>query len=347
VSPGMLAIRADADAGIGLGHAMRCFALAETWCARGGEAVFFSGAALPGPVLERLDDAGIAHRVFAAPDSGDEFAEGAAGIGARWLVVDGAFATPGYLVRVRKAGLPVLLLDDAASAARYPCDLLLNQNVQAVVEGYAGRTEAKVLTGPHFALIRADMRESVRPRTVEDRPQRILVLVGGADPGGHLETLAQAAASALRQAGLGDGHVDAVIGPASGWQPPADAGPVISYHRGVKDMGTLIAKADLAISSAGSTVWELCLQGTPMILGASVPVEEPVGAGMAAKEAALYIGRFSECSEEQLVAETVRVLQDSAVRRKLSTTAAALVDGRGAERVIEAMLAFGTGNASS
>lgn len=340
----MLAIRADADARIGLGHAMRCFALAEEWCAQGGEAVFFSGAALPDPVLARLDDAGIGHQTFADSDDGCEFAEVAAGIGARWLVVDGVFATPGYLDRVGKAGVPVLLLDDEASAERHPCDLLLNQNVQASSGGYAGRTEAKVLVGPGFALIRADMRENIQPRTIPDRPRRILVLVGGADPGGHLEALVEAAVTALRQAGIGDGRVDAVIGPASAWRPPADADPMITYHRGVRDMGALIAGADLAISSAGSTVWELSLHGTPMILSASVPVEEPVGAGMAAKQAAVYLGRFSECPAEQLVAEIVRLLQDSAARRTLSATASSLVDGRGTERVIDAMLEIGAGN---
>lgn len=343
----MLAIRADADARIGLGHAMRCFALAETWCAQGGEAVFFSNAALPDPVLARLDDTGIEHRTFAALDTGAEFAVAAAGIGARWLVVDGSFATPGYLDLVHNAGLPILLLDDAASAERYPCDLLLNQNVQASPDQYTGLTGARVLAGPGYALIRADMRRAVPPRRIPDRPQRILVLVGGSDPGGHLEALAQAAAQALLKAGLGDGHVDAVIGPASIWQPPADAGPMIAYHRCVTDMAALIGKADLAISSAGSTVWELSLQGTPMILGASVPVEEPVGAGMAARGAALYLGRFADCPAEQLVAETVRVLQDSDVRRKLSATASALVDGRGAERVIDAMLGIGAGTGIS
>ena len=285
--------------------------------------------------------------MLSAPDKGHDFAEAAAGTGARWLVIDGSFATPGYLDLVGKAGLPVLLLDDAASAKRYPCDLLLNQNVQASPDQYTGRTGARILAGPGYALIRADMRRAALPRTIPERPQRILVLVGGADPGGHLEALAQAAAQALLKAGFGDGHVDAVIGPASTWQPPADAGPMIAYHRGVKDMSAMIGKADLAISSAGSTVWELSLQGTPMILGASVPMEEPVGAGMAAKGAALYLGRFSDCPAEQLVAETVRVLQDSAVRRTLSNTAAALVDGRGTERVIGAMLAFETGNGSS
>lgn len=340
----MLAIRADADARIGLGHAMRCFALAEAWRAHGGEAIFFSGAALPDTVLSRLEDAGIGHRIVVIPDRGAEFAEAAVGAGACWLVVDGPFASPGYLDRVWKAGLPLLLLDDIAAAEQFPCNLLLNQNVQALEDAYAGRTEAKVLAGPRFALIRADMRENLRPRIIADRPQRILVLVGGADPGGHLEHLAKAAERALLQAGVENGNVDAVIGPASRWQPPADAGPSIIYHRGVKDMGTLIANSDLAISSAGSTVWELSLQGTPMILGASVPVEEPVGAGMSAKGAALYLGRLSECPAEQLVAEIVRVLQDSAVRRELSTAASALVDGSGTERVIDAMLGLKAGN---
>ena len=344
VSPGILALRVDADARIGLGHAMRCFALAEEWCARGGQAVFFSGAELPGPVRARLDGAGIAHMVLAGPDNGGRFAEAASRMHAHWLVVDGSFASPDYLDRLRAGRSRILLMDDAASGEYYPCDLLLNQNVQASVEAYADRTDAKVLAGPGFALIRADMRENIPPRIIPDLPRRILVLVGGADPGGHLEGLTEAAVKAFRQAGITESRIDAVVGPASAWRPSANIDPMITYHRDVKDMSGLISQAGLVVSSAGSTVWELSLHGAPMILGASVPIEEPVGASMAAKGAALYLGRLSECPVQQLVAEIIRLLHDSTVRRKLSATASTLVDGRGAERVNGAMLAFDVGN---
>ena len=219
--------------------------------------------------------------------------------------------------------------------------------MQASVEAYADRTDAKVLAGPSFALIRADMRENIPSPIIPELPHRILVLAGGADPGGHLEALTGAAVKAFQQVGITDGRIDAVVGPASAWRPSAHSDPMITYHRDVEDMGGLISQAGLVVSSAGSTVWELSLHGAPMILGASVPVEEHVGAGMAAKGAALYLGRLSECRVQQVVAEIIRLLHDVALRRKLSATASTLVDGRGAERVTGAMLALDAGKGAT
>lgn len=342
MSPGVLAVRADADARIGLGHMMRCFALAEGWRARGGAATVFAAGSVPEQVAGRLKAAGIGFRILSNPQDGAAFASAAREIGADWLVVDGPFANSAYLEAARTAG-PVLLLDDSATAARYPTDLLLNQNVQADDACYAGRTEARILAGPRYALIRAELRRDTRARAVSDNPTRILVLVGGADPNGYFERMAGAAADALNEAGIAGGRVDAVIGPANPWRPERGGDGTVVYHEAVGDLGPLIAAADLALSSAGSTVWELALHGTPMLLGASVPVEEPVGAGMAEKGAARYLGRLADCGPDGIAGEAARLLQDSAERRKLSRAAAALVDGRGVERVIDAMLTVNEG----
>ncbi|WP_420403660.1 PseG/SpsG family protein [Nisaea sp.] len=341
----MLAIRADANARIGLGHAMRCFALVEGWRARGGEAVFFSGGAVPDQVAARLEQAGIGFRVLEEPDDGCEFAEAARRCGATWLVVDGPFADAGYAAAARAAA-PLLLIDDAADKETYPADLLLNQNVQAGTSSYEGRTKARILAGPRFALIRSDLRQDLVERGISETPKRILALVGGADPNGYLARLTEAGAAALSEAGITGGQVDAVVGPANAWRPEALISGSVVYRVGVRDLGALIAAADIVLSSAGSTVWELALHGTPMILGASVPVEEPVGAGMAAQGAALYLGRLRECAPERISAQTVRLLKDAEERKKLSRAAAALVDGRGVERVLDAMLEL-TGEGST
>ncbi|WP_226893505.1 PseG/SpsG family protein [Nisaea sediminum] len=335
----MLAIRADANARIGLGHAMRCFALAEGWRARGGEAMFLSGDALPDQLAVRLNQAGIEFRILEDPDDGRAFASAAQERGATWLVLDGPFADAGFASTAREAA-PVLLIDDASDRDAYPVDLLLNQNVQASAASYEGRTAAKILAGPRYALIRSDLRQDLAEREISETPKRILALVGGADPNGHLAMLVDAAAAALAEAGVTGGQVDAVIGPANAWRPEALISGSVVYRVGVRDLGALIATADIVLSSAGSTVGELALHGTPMILGASVPVEEPVGTGMAAEGAAVYLGRLAECPPERIIADTVRLLQDVAERKKLSRAAAALVDGQGVDRVIDAMLGF-------
>ncbi|UUX51433.1 hypothetical protein NUH88_06985 [Nisaea acidiphila] len=333
----MLAIRADADARIGLGHVMRCFALAEGWRARGGEAAVFSGGELPGQVADRLARAGIDFRMLAASDDGGELALAVSRLGADWLVVDGPFAGADYVAAARRSA-PVLLIDDAAALAPFPVDLLLNQNVQAREESYAAWSGVRVLAGPRYALIRADLRQDVRKRAIRDIPERVLVLVGGADPNRYLEMLAEAARDALQRGEIGEGRVDAVIGPANPWRPAASVSGSITYHTGVRDLGSLISAADIALSSAGSAVGELALHGTPMVLGASVPVEEPVGAGMAAEGAAVYLGRLGDCARERVVTELVRLLRDAGARQGLSRAASTMVDGRGVERVIDAML---------
>ncbi|WP_292879677.1 hypothetical protein [Nisaea sp.] len=342
----MLAIRADANARIGLGHAMRCFALAEGWRARGGEAVFFSGDVLPEQLAARLEQAGIGFRILEDAEAGQTVAAAVRDCDAVWLVADGPFADAGFVAAARAAA-PVLLIDDAADRDTYPADLLLNQNVQANDASYAGRTAARVLAGPRYALIRSDLRQDLVEREISEAPKRILALVGGADPNGYLATLVEAGAAALVEAGIAGGQVDAVIGPANAWRPEALISGSVVYRVGVRDLGALIATADIVLSSAGSTVWELALHGTPMILGASVPVEEPVGAGMAAEGAALYLGRLAECPPERITAETVRLLQDAEERKKLSRAAAALVDGEGVERVIDAMLEIGGGGGAT
>lgn len=340
MSPGVLAIRADANAHIGLGHMMRCFALAEGWRAQGGKAAVFSGGEVPEQVAGRLERAGIGFRLLSRPDDGAEMAAAATELGADWIVADGPFADADYVAALRGSA-PVLLIDDAAAMAPFPVDLLLNQNVQARAESYAAWSGAKVLAGPRYALIRADLRDGVRDRVIWEAPKRILVLVGGADPKGYLAMLTEAARRAFQAAGIGAGRVDAVIGPANPWRPAGAASRDVTYHPAVRDLGPMIAAADVALSSAGSTVWELALHATPMMLGASVPVEEPVGAGMEAAGAARYLGRLEDCVQEAVTARLAELLLDSGERRKLSRTASALVDGRGVERVMEAMLEIG------
>lgn len=337
---GLLAIRTDGDAAIGLGHAMRCYALAERWRMRGGEALL-RYRRLPEAVLARCAAAGVAAEPLPpGEDTGSAFAADAARRGAAWLVVDGPAFGPGYLADAASV-LPTLAIDDGGLLARYPVHLLLNQNLHAEPGIYRGKTAARLLIGPAYALLRSDIAEAPRRERLAGEPaRRVLVLVGGADPGGFLGRLADAAARGLAAAGIAGGEVRAVIGPANPWRPAPDAaGGPVRFVAAPGDLAELMRWADLAVSSAGSTVWELSLHGVPMLLGASVPIEQAVGAAMAGHGGARYLGRLDDLDAGRLAAEVADLLRAADERAALSAAARALVDGKGADRVIDAMIA--------
>jgi len=164
----VLLIRADADSRIGVGHVMRCLALAQAWQDSGGEAVFVA-TELPGGLEERLLHEGFQLIRIPAPVGGPEDAAAtlaaARNHSAVWIVVDGYAFTASFLDALREAGSRVLAIDDMANLERYPVDVLLNQNLSATPAAYDGRagSSTTLLLGPRFSLLRREFRR-IPPR---------------------------------------------------------------------------------------------------------------------------------------------------------------------------------------
>jgi spore coat polysaccharide biosynthesis predicted glycosyltransferase SpsG len=100
----------------------------------------------------------------------------------------------------------------------------------------------------------------------------------------------------------------------------------------------VMATTDLAISAGGMTSYELAYMGVPAILLPATAFQAPVSAGLARHGAAINLGLADEFPLEGFL-EAVRVLDASAEKRQeMIRIGQALFDGRGAERVGEAML---------
>src|SRR4029453_14388071 len=108
-----------------------------------------------------------------------------------------------------------------------------------------------------------ESRPGAAARATPARPRRLLVRSGGADPGGMTRrTLdALAALAAATRAGL---LVRAIVGAATRAGAAIEEGGGggargfgAEILRDVRDMPAQMAWADLAVTSGGSTVWEL------------------------------------------------------------------------------------------
>jgi UDP-2,4-diacetamido-2,4,6-trideoxy-beta-L-altropyranose hydrolase len=106
-----------------------------------------------------------------------------------------------------------------------------------------------------------------------------------------------------------------------------------------KDMDRLMAEADLAIGAGGSSTWERCTLGLPTLLLVLAPNQAPSAEALQRRGAAVVLDVSEPDFDAAFGAEAIALLADDQRRVALSQTAAALCDGRGADRVAEHFLA--------
>ncbi len=271
-----LVIRADASSAIGVGHAMRCLALAQAWQDSDGAVAWFARE-LPDALIARLRREGVALHL-ASGLVGDEcdaaeLVQIAEQARADWVVVDGYRFGPDYLRQARCTGKRLLLIDDMAHLESYPVEVLLNQNMGAAAELYAGKLDdaTKLLLGVRHSLLRREFRGATASRSPRaNRPLHVLVSFGGSDPANItrkvIDRLAAGRPANLHVvviAGAANLHVDSLRRAA------AIASFRCELHFAVENLAPLMAWADVAVSAAGSTVWELAAMQLPALIGAS------------------------------------------------------------------------------
>jgi UDP-2,4-diacetamido-2,4,6-trideoxy-beta-L-altropyranose hydrolase len=335
---GPLLIRADASAEIGSGHVMRCLALAEAWQDTGGK-VCLATRLLPEALKCRWREEQMeVQQLTQSTDDAAETLELARELGADWLVLDGYQFGTEFQQFIKNAGTRLLVVDDDGCAQHYVADLILNQSSGAVRDMYPGYdSHTRLLLGTRFALLRREfLKARSLTRSHAARERNVLVTLGGADPHNCTRTILEAIV-------LIEGiTMIAVVGPNN---PRADElaqlaqrgrGRIVIRQNPV-DMPQLMARADLAVSAAGSTCWELAFMGLPMLLVVLADNQRPNATSLDELGVAGNLGWHGELSEDKVRAAVMHILDDPALRASMSQKGTALVDGRGASRVVTEM----------
>lgn len=339
-------IRVDGDHHIGTGHVMRMLALAQAWQRRGG-AVVFCCVLLPNALQEKLVAGGFEVIYQEVDPGGIDDAEAVVRIAkareVAAIVCDNYHFTLPFQKIVSAAGARFLVVVDCPVTEPFDCDFILNQNAGSACDDYPAVTIAtKMLIGPTFALLRQEFLERRADLfSKEESPRgrsRILVTFGGADP--H-NTTAKVIGILGMVADAEGWEVKVVVGGANPHlaeiERLAVAYSSIELLCDVTDMPELMAWCDLVISAAGSTVWELCLFGIPMVLISIADNQDGIIKAMDATGAAINLGAESELEPLALERATRELLSDTERRDEVSSWARSLVDGAGADRVAAAL----------
>jgi len=340
-----LLFRTDAGVAMGTGHVMRCLALAQSWQDAGGQAVFAMAESTPAIESrlagERCDVLAISASAGDSDDAKQTIAL-ARKEQTEWVVVDGYRFTADYQRALSAAGCKILFLDDYGHAGHYSADLVLNQNLGASEVLYANREPyTRLLLGPRYALLRREFSQwRDWKREVASVGRRVLVTMGGSDP----ENMTECVVEALALVGRADVEAIVVVGGStrdSEWMERLDKYPKqqISLRRDVANIAELMAWADVAVSSAGTTCWELCLLALPALLVDVAKNQTALARELAHRNCAIHLGGPRDFTAQQLADRLETLLSSEQTRQSISSKCRELVDGRGALRVASAMRA--------
>jgi spore coat polysaccharide biosynthesis predicted glycosyltransferase SpsG len=315
---------AEGGPGVGLGHLRRCAALAEGMERAGWECRFLARDAAAADWLGRR---GLA-LAPSSPASAGRLPD--ADYACDAFIVDSYAATNEEIVaKAKDASGIVLAFDDHMN--RHLCaDVVLNAGVLAPELDWPGRVER--LLGPRYQPLADDCRPPATARPVRPLVSRVLVTLGGSGRAAELERVV----AAVRRV-LPGSAVSCVVGPFAEEPARLADDPSVALVRAPESLVPLMRDCDLAVAASGQTLFELAATGTPTVCFAVAENQRENLRGMERAGCVLSAGGAADPDFESVLSDRLAQAVAPAVRRRLAAAGPRLVDGRGADRVAEAL----------
>ena len=320
-----LLVRCDGAPDVGMGHVVRCTALAQAVRDREGVVEFAMRADRPAGA-RAVEDAGF--RVFPIQHD-DEAVELSKSHDA--VLVDNYEVDAGMLRRFSVAAT-LAVIDDPGdrdlSAARW----VLNQNLGAEELACNLSPDTVVLFGPAYALLRPEFARvrAERPRSIDPLQRSVLITFGGGDVTDYFVQVLQALEAVEETLEI------VLLGPQN---VPAASRHTVRAVRANSGIAELMAGSDVAVTAAGTTTWELCCMRVPSF---AIPIAENqriVAQGLH-RSGAMRVYASLDAALNSLAADVPALLRDAVQRRELSERAGDLVDGLGVARAAESLIAL-------
>jgi len=282
--------RVDASLQIGAGHVVRCLTLAECLKDRGVD-VSFICRKLPGNLIQKITEKGFQVfelEVLDNQNSNDKLFH-SAWLGATQqidvqqskfileelkpdcLIVDHYALDYEWESALRHLCKTVLVIDDLADR-KHDCDYLLDQTFGREIKHYADLVpkSCEVFVGAYYSLLRPEFA-AWRVYSLERRQnlqfKSLLINMGGVDA----ENRTGAVLDQLMDCNLpNDVEITVVLGLHC---PNLDSVKAkakrlaceVMIKVNVDNMAEIMANSDVAIGAAGTTSWERCCLGLPVI----------------------------------------------------------------------------------
>lgn len=356
----MILIRSDANEIVGMGHVMRCLSIADAFCIVNEEIVFVvSDDRCSGFINDRGFQTIILNSDYSNMDDEPEWWNINS---ASLIIIDSYFVTPSYLSVLHnktKTTCSKLVYIDDILAFPYSVDILVNYNAFSSEANYSSlysdcNVDSPILIlGPSYAPLRS-MFKGIERNKQKQKVHNVLISTGGSD---ELHLSLFLIEYLMNHLSENDYVFHILIGALNSDRTNihslVQGNDRIITHESVVDMKSLISSMDIVISAAGSTAYEVCACGVPLILY-SIADNQIKGAeafdnlGLGINIGDLrnpetinkkIIGRtLKENAADLLFSELNKLSVNYDKRSKMGITMQNLIDGNGAHRLVNRLL---------
>lgn len=344
-------IRVDGSKNIGMGHIMRCISLARSFKDAGSN-VFFISKYQQG--IFAIEENGfnvkkLSHDEQKEQESKEEFYYGNSLeleeeseeiirlieiCKLDVLIIDSYNVTEKYFLKI-KPYVKILVYIDDVNAFPYPVDVVINGNITGKYLDYKSYFKnQKFLLGPSYNLIRDEFK-NISKRAVSKEVKKIMITTGGSDPFRTMELLIDIIRSDNSLDGI---EIHGIIG--VGFNNKEELKEKqrqyknIVLHENVVKMSEIMLYCDIALSSCGSTLYELCACGTPVLGFVLADNQEFVAKKMDELGYIKFLGWYHQLKKENVNYTIKEIIHGFETREEMVKRQQGLVDGNGTKRVV-------------
>ena len=239
------------------------------------------------------------------------------------LITDSYDVSESYF-KTMKRHFPISgCLDDEMICSYFDVDFLINQNIYATVFNYKVNKNTKLMLSSQYAILRKEFRNSPRKK-ISNNVKNIFVTLGGSDD----QDLTTKVVSVCKEL-QGPIKLEVVVGAAFANKDKLfrleDQYTSLHYEA---NMSKLMTDCDIAVSSCGTTLYELAAMGVPTV-GLIVAENQELAGEVFNQEGFIKSSNLSTLNCDILEMFSV------SKRKSMSERFQKLVDGLGYRRISE------------
>jgi UDP-2,4-diacetamido-2,4,6-trideoxy-beta-L-altropyranose hydrolase len=333
-----LIFRVDASVKTGTGHLMRCISLAQAWQSKGYDCIFITHCTVDN-IMQKLEKLNCniinISNVIPVPSDFDGVIDELPDTEKSWVIMDGYYFNLEYQRNIINNNYRSMIIDDFSHFDTYSANLILNPNSGAEKLNYNCEIESELLLGPSYFLLREEFLSINNKKYVKEKVDNIIVTMGGMD----LDNVTLDVIKALKKIHHLKLNVKVVVGSGNpnikSIEDELDSsGLQYEVIFNAKNMAALMNWADIAISAAGGTCWELLYMKVPAICIVLAENQKNIAEELHEKGAIKNIGYYSSLSIESLANEITSLIESTSLRNDMVENGMEIIDGNGCDRVV-------------